>query len=269
MPIPVSNPVSVAFPSHGIAVLESRHAADFSMQEVAWDFLVVLHIFSGSGMLVSQHQQYVLSADRIVLVPAGLAYRLEDRAGDPLWLSLICVRQDVLDQLAVRCDRLLHVLPPAVDRSAWRNRLRELMERRESDAPYAQLGLVALALTLLRDILEQAERPARTTARQRMERYVHELPGRLHQVVDLDHAANSLELSRRRFTQLFRDVTGTSWLQHVHQRRLEQACRLLEQTERPVQAISFESGFDDPAGFYRAFRKSQGMTPGQWRATRR
>ena len=56
--------------------------------------------------------------------------------------------------------------------------------------------------------------------------------------VSLDTAATSLGLSRRRFTQLFREVTGSSWLNYVRRLRVEHAKRLLGQTDRTAFAAA-------------------------------
>ena len=47
--------------------------------------------------------------------------------------------------------------------------------------------------------------------------------------------------------------------------RLQNAKKLLERTELPVQKIGQECGFSDNSVFYRAFRKKFGMGPGAWR----
>jgi AraC-like DNA-binding protein len=82
---------------------------------------------------------------------------------------------------------------------------------------------------------------------------------------DLDHAAFELGMSRRRFTQLFREVAGTSWSDFVRAQRIDHACRLLAQTRRSIEAIALDCGYKNLPSFYRAFKGRTHMTPHQWR----
>ena len=76
-------------------------------------------------------------------------------------------------------------------------------------------------------------------------------------------------MSRRRFTQLFREVTGSSWADHRTELRINYACRLLRETDRGIIAIAFESGFEDLSSFYRAFKRQTGDSPIRWRPRNR
>jgi AraC-like DNA-binding protein len=74
-----------------------------------------------------------------------------------------------------------------------------------------------------------------------------------------------LGLSRRHFTQLFRDITGQTWLTMLQRHRLAHARRLLIETDRSIASIGYECGFEDLTTFYRVFKKSEGTSPLAWR----
>jgi AraC-like DNA-binding protein len=95
--------------------------------------------------------------------------------------------------------------------------------------------------------------------------YAEEMATSFYLNEGIDDVAARLGLSRRRFTQLFREVTGEAWLQRLRSLRIEHACRLLRETGRSTKAIAFECGFDSLPQFYRTFRQRTGMTPGDWR----
>ncbi|WP_136082395.1 helix-turn-helix domain-containing protein [Pontiella desulfatans] len=69
----------------------------------------------------------------------------------------------------------------------------------------------------------------------------------------------------RRFSQLFRHVNGTSWLNHLRALRIEHACRLLKKSDHSPTAIAYECGFSDLSNFYRAFKKKTGLAPLEYR----
>jgi len=66
--------------------------------------------------------------------------------------------------------------------------------------------------------------------------------------------------------ELFREVTGESWLSYLRRLRLEHARSLLRDRNRSIAAVAFESGFEDLSSFYRAFKTATGMVPHQWRS---
>ena len=101
--------------------------------------------------------------------------------------------------------------------------------------------------------------------RDAVRRYAEELPGRFFEAAHLDQAAAELGMSRRRFTQLFREVTGSTWADLLAQLRIDYACQLLRATRRSVLSVAFECGYEDLSGFYRAFKRQTGLAPHAWR----
>ena len=75
--------------------------------------------------------------------------------------------------------------------------------------------------------------------------------------------AERCDLSPRRFTALFKDQTGQTFSHYLNQLRVEYAQQRLQQTGHILYAC-YESGFNDPAYFYRVFKKHTGQTPGQY-----
>ncbi|MDN3556932.1 GlxA family transcriptional regulator [Halomonas maura] len=68
--------------------------------------------------------------------------------------------------------------------------------------------------------------------------------------------------SERSFQRRFLKATGYSPIQYVQALRLEEAKRLLERTSRPIDAIAWAVGYEDPAFFRRLFKRQTGITPG-------
>jgi len=61
---------------------------------------------------------------------------------------------------------------------------------------------------------------------------------------------------------------GTSFRTVLDQARHEVACQLLGATRTPVTEIGLALGYASPPGFVRAFRRSAGQPPSEWRRTR-
>lgn len=87
--------------------------------------------------------------------------------------------------------------------------------------------------------------------------------------VSLDEAARAAGVSRFRLAHLLKATTGQTLLQHVKRLRAEEARRLLETTTLSCAEIATTLGFADQSHFTRHFREVAGITPAQYRRTRR
>lgn len=81
----------------------------------------------------------------------------------------------------------------------------------------------------------------------------------LIKLADLFHF-NSSYLSR-----LFKTGTKTNLSDYIFNKRIEQGKKLLEENKLKVQEIAFAVGYDSPKSFARLFKKSQGVTPQEYR----
>ncbi|MDI1274185.1 helix-turn-helix domain-containing protein [Polaromonas sp.] len=87
-------------------------------------------------------------------------------------------------------------------------------------------------------------------------------PQRPHQLDDL---AQRALMSRRTFTRRFREATGTTvgrWLQN---QRLALAQRLLETTDRPVEAVAADAGFGSAVSLRQHFAAAFRVSPSAYR----
>ena len=85
------------------------------------------------------------------------------------------------------------------------------------------------------------------------------------QGITVSEAASYVFLSQGYFTRAFRDELGISPMNYLMKKRIEKACKLLQNNEIKVSAISLQSGFSSPQRFNVAFRKQMGMTPMDYR----
>ena len=80
--------------------------------------------------------------------------------------------------------------------------------------------------------------------------------------------AAGVNMSASRFAARFREVLGQSVMSYVTGWRMNIAGRLLVDTELNVEHIARQVGYDNAASFSRAFSRSFGLSPAQFRRSR-
>jgi transcriptional regulator GlxA family with amidase domain len=72
-------------------------------------------------------------------------------------------------------------------------------------------------------------------------------------------------LPERSFKRRFAKATGLAPITYVQRLRVEEAKRRLERTRTPVDEISWQVGYEDPAFFRRLFRRTTHLSPAAYR----
>lgn len=89
----------------------------------------------------------------------------------------------------------------------------------------------------------------------------------LHQALTLAELAEQADLSVSHYSALFRRKTQSSPINFFNFLRMQQACRLLENTPFRVKEIAVQLGFEDPYHFSRTFHQFIGVSPRHYRDT--
>lgn len=81
----------------------------------------------------------------------------------------------------------------------------------------------------------------------------------------LDNLAAELHLSPFYLSRLFRTATGSTITQYLTERRIREACLLLQTSSLAVNYVGEAVGFNTPSYFNQLFKKNTGLTPQQYR----
>lgn len=82
-------------------------------------------------------------------------------------------------------------------------------------------------------------------------------------VPDMAKRSNMVEQS---FCRWFKNAVGHSFITFLNLARIEQACIYLSITDKMIQAIAFDCGFESLSHFNRTFKKIKGMSPREFRS---
>ena len=238
-------------------------------------FPELLYFREGKGKIriefPQRHEVYSCRAGECVIVPAEVDHSIEDNPIQPLSLYGLSLDPSKI----VVCAGLSELLPGGkipqqkVVLLDVENRLRRLLFLAYSDSPAGKLSAVALAIDLFASIVQskpvdRKRKPASAKPGE-IQEYVEWLRSNFYEPVTLDEAAEACGFSRRKFTEQFKQQTGTTWLNYLHRLRIAHATKLLTETDAQVTSIAFQCGFEELSTFYRLYRKRYGCAPGKTR----
>jgi AraC family transcriptional regulator len=92
------------------------------------------------------------------------------------------------------------------------------------------------------------------------------MQSRLHDELDLGRLARDAGLSEAHFSRAFKKSTGFTPSQYFTRLRMEQARRLLRETDQPVVDVGLEVGYASPSHFAQVFRREVGVNPSDYRS---
>ncbi|MCQ6561606.1 AraC family transcriptional regulator [Paenibacillus mendelii] len=83
--------------------------------------------------------------------------------------------------------------------------------------------------------------------------------------LSLEVLAQQFDVSASYISRLIREQTGTSFTEYVQQLRIDAVKQEMLSTDRPIKEIIIEAGYQDMSSFIKKFKKSEGLTPGEYR----
>jgi AraC-like DNA-binding protein len=100
---------------------------------------------------------------------------------------------------------------------------------------------------------------------QRLDKIFHYTITHFQEPIALAQIAAIANMSETAFCSYFKKSSKKSYVEFLNEIRVGYACKLLQDTDKPIIDICFESGFNTPVNFNKQFFKIKKTTPSQFR----
>ncbi|GBF73828.1 hypothetical protein PA598K_02150 [Paenibacillus sp. 598K] len=110
-------------------------------------------------------------------------------------------------------------------------------------------------------VVLQSSIAAPTNSREAVKQTIDYIHAHYRQQIKLSDLAVMACVSIRQYNHIFRQITGTSPMDYVHQVRIERAKTLLHTSSRDMLSIAHQVGFKDEFYFSRRFKQQEGVSP--------
>ena len=133
---------------------------------------------------------------------------------------------------------------------------------------FADLSLKELLIRLLQgQYLEQVRTETTTSNNAGRPQYVlHYINEHLTGKIAIDELCRKAYLNRNVFFKWFKEQFGTTPVNYINTERIKLAKQLLADKRYNVAEVSYTCGFSDINYFVRLFKKTEGVTPGAYKA---
>lgn len=86
-----------------------------------------------------------------------------------------------------------------------------------------------------------------------------------YKTVTMEELAEKFHYSKRQLIRIIKSTSGRGFHEMIRDMKLSRAKKNLEETNVPTEEPGFLCGYKNFAAFSRAFKKSEGMTPSEYR----
>ena len=148
-------------------------------------------------------------------------------------------------------------------------RLQKESVQPQADSKQLTHHLIGLLFTLLSRSLNSDTSPTYRNFEKTVQEIKHYIEENHPLQLTLDLIAERFSFNKYQLARLFKEYTGISPIQYIISCRLDAAKQLLATTDTPVNSIAAAVGYKSDTQFQAAFKKAFGVTPRQYRLTRR
>lgn len=226
-------------------------------------------VLSGSGELEYEGAQMPLEAGDFVFLDCRLPYR--HRTSHQLWRlkwvhfygpNMAAIYKKYRERGGRPCCHARRF-------DAFAALLDELRAIAGSDDYLRDMHIYEKLTALLTLLMEESWQPGAGhhagSKRQNMQKIKEYLDAHYAEKLTLDALAERFYINKFYLARVFKEQFGASINGYLLQLRITHAKRLLRFTDWPIERIGQECGMSDANYFSRAFKKIEGITPGQFR----
>ena len=155
------------------------------------------------------------------------------------------------------------------DSTRYRTLLEELYQIAASSDHIKDMKIYEKLASLLTLLMEESWNPGAHPEKKNRRRNVQAVKDYLDQhyseKISLDNLAEQFYINKFYLTRIFREQFGLSVSAYLQQVRITHAKQLLRFTDQSIEKTGQECGMNDANYFSRIFRKTEGVSPGEYR----
>lgn len=244
-----------------------------------YDYEMIL-ILKGSVNVYCGSQPTTLNTGDMYFFNSRVVHGIQRTGTDNLCLCLQFSPQTISNNLEDQqfyCHFYLNstvdAYPPRKPFSYFARQLAQIAISSNQETDTAALRIHAQLLNFLADLVDFVQHDIRRMPLSQARDPISEIYGKILQYVDQNmHAENlsqklckHLGMSEKSLYRYLKNTLGLTFKELLDISRVEKACTMIQETQKPLSIIWQTCGFSSEVSFYRIFKKQLGCTPNEYR----
>jgi AraC-like DNA-binding protein len=249
------------------------------------DFTELVIVFSGAGIHTINDEEYVIKEGDVFVINPPVSHSYSESCSTELVNILFDPERLAIpkhDLRKISGYHSLFLLEPklrtahefksrirvtlesqSVIRSLVRKIQEELKIRRPGYRSLATASFTELLVTICRNIVGSTDKQYQSVYE--FGKVLSYLEQNYAKPITLEELAKSANMSKRSFQRQFKEALNMSPINYLLKLRLQNAEKMLKQTQKSISEIAFACGFSDSNYFTRQFRIKMGIPPTTFR----
>lgn len=237
----------------------------YSYGPIVRNHFIFHYLFEGKGTLHLNGNQYHICAHQGFLISPNILAYYEADSKEPwsyAWVHLDGTKAtDYFAQCGLSVEQ--PVFTPLHISSEMDHIMSQLLENNTRE-----LFCIGKIYELFDCILTYSATKAPTTIDARLayiKKIIDYIAIKYSEPVHMNDIAHACGLERSYMTRLFKDATGQTPYEYLSLYRIKKACHLLQHDNASIQNVAYAVGYSDSFTFSKAFKRSVGVSPSEYR----
>ncbi|MFI2858037.1 helix-turn-helix domain-containing protein [Paenibacillus sp. JSM ZJ436] len=269
-------------PSGWLSIEYDRRVGYFSMAtDHIHDHYELYYLIEGERIYFMKDRTYRIRAGDLVYVNRNVLHKTLDSGRGDHERVVFYLQPDLfarsLEPHLVRLllepfERDIPILRlPALGSDSARSLVERIVEEMEHTRPGRELLLrqwtAELLLHAWRNVAASTVTPAdiEPMLHPTMQQIVRDLNERFAEPLQLTQVAEAHDISPSYLSRLFKQTTGFTFSDYINLLRIQEAQRLLRESQLPITDIAWQSGFSNFSHFGKMFKRTVKLSPREYR----
>ncbi|MEC0244189.1 AraC family transcriptional regulator [Paenibacillus dokdonensis] len=226
------------------------------------------YISEGEGWIQVGREQLRPKPGELVFIPGGTEQSYSVTDGIP-YTKYWCHFKSNLDFMRLfQLFGISNVVRPG-NSPELQKYFQQLTECSAKPGPATSIKIQSALLSIIALFIDHAAQGSRANeapvfSRELLET-IHFIDNHLTEELTIQELSSNAHFHPNYFIRIFKRHLGITPMRYIHERRLEQAQRMLGATDYSISEIAYRSGFKDVSYFSAAFKKKAGISPSEYR----
>lgn len=248
-------------------VTNSKDSGDWNCVLHTHTYAELFFVVSGTGHIQIDHELHPIASHQLAIINPNVMHTERSNSDTPLEYVVLGIEGLELS-LKLNKDNRFKILEH-YDTEQIHSCIRSIQEETQCDLPgsdtICQAYMEILVTRLMRNTdfaLNKDPLPSSNNQCAAVRRYID---AHFKETLTLDILAEIARVNKFYLAHSFKEEYGISPITYQLNRRIEEGCYLLQQTDMSLTQISRVLGFSSPSYFSQIFRKYKNLTPSEYR----